>query len=178
VPGDIGVVYVVSEQDDTYELRLVFPEYVNHPTDVAPSMTTTGPLVVFDVDGPVAELEEPIRFQLAFWCENDAGTQFRPEALVQVPKSTFARPLEPIAELQGLAAFAAFAAGQTHKAKNDGIQASIYPLRGDLDANGALDAIVWVAPDDAMNCDGDPPNNVSIYLQTSDGASPLRCCGP
>jgi hypothetical protein len=188
--GSIGVIYVLDETPTSVHLKVVFPKGTveNYPT---PFPTTHpyhkarlpfvyhGSLVVFDAKGTTAVLDGPVHFDLVFWCENDGGDQYRPEARITVDKSRLAHPLQPVRAIQSAAAFALAGGSET------GIEpVQIVPaktdirLSGRLTPAGELAAYIRVEPDDAENCDADPPNNLTAILTTAASESPMHCCGP
>ncbi|MHB8872498.1 MAG: hypothetical protein ACYC8T_02320 [Myxococcaceae bacterium] len=187
--GRVGAVYASPLQKGGHELRIVFPgtvrpdlegsyeEALKHTEPVA----IDGDLVIFDGKGVIARVSSQPAI-LRFWCENDGGMQYRPELNVTLPASALKRKLAPQGRLQNLAAFALVVpkGGKNFKAPGVAWRTTDYErvMDGDANGDGKPDAVIYVAPDDAGNCDGKPENNLTIHLLAGDRWDELRCCGP
>src|SRR5262249_43785165 len=119
------------------------------------------PLWLFDKAGVLTKLRID-ELTVKFWCENDGGLQYRPEVRVHVSKSSLARPLAPVADLQNVAAFVI-----AQKEVKHGVPPATAPdnagLTGDADGDGKPDAYVWSHP--ASGCDGKPANGQVTTLR-------------
>lgn len=187
-PDSVGVVYLAEESAKSLDLEIVFPakQAIIYPDSFSGAdykatapVLVEGQLVLFDAKGPLATIKSHPQFYLRFWCENDGGTQFRPEVKMTITKSLLKRPLKANKELQGIAAFV-FVKSARSNVLTDTMDTDNRDVRlkGDLLGNGHIKALIWVAPDEAGNCDGKPENNLTIHLKTSSMDSALRCCGP
>ncbi len=187
-PDAVGVVYLVAESDKSVDLEIVFPEmqaiiypelFSGDSYEATAPVLVEGHLVLFDAKGPLVTIKNFPQFYLRFWCENDGGTQFRPEAKMTIPKSLLKRPLKRDTELQGIAAFV-YVSSVKSSTLTDTLDPGNLDIRltGDLYGNGHKKSLIWVTPDEAGNCDGEPENNLTIHLKTSRMDSALRCCGP
>jgi hypothetical protein len=102
---------------------------------------------------------------------------------VTVPAASLKRKLSPRKKLQGLSAFVAVVPkGASPAFKLEPIAwratAGERAFEGDFDGDHKPDAVIYVSPDDANNCDGEPKNNLTLSLLAGDGFDALRCCGP
>lgn len=193
--GAIGVVYAISETQADIEIQIVFPSQAadHFPSAFPPAGTEywqakapidfLGNLLLFDAEGILTSIKNPRGFHLVFWCENDGGTQYRPEAKLMVSKASLRRPLSASVELKGLSAFAlTLPTGQTLAGKSI---PSIEPgsteegtlMQGRLSLGGRPVAMIR-AESGAENCDKNGPEGLMVYLRTAQGEFPLRCCGP
>lgn len=187
-PDSIGVVYLTGESDKAVDLRIVFPalQVLNYPENFPGSgdykattlVSAAGQLILFDNKGPLATLKTIPEFRLTFWCENDGGMQFRPEAKMTIPRSLLKRSLKPNVDIQGIAGFASLNSPQRKASNKSVTTTSEVRMKGDLDGNNFTDALIWVSQDEAGNCDGKPENNLTVDLKTEKFDRPLRCCGP
>ena len=131
---------------------------------------------MFDGAGELGELKDA-KFSMRFWCDNDGGQQYRPEATVKVNVSAFPRALAPVKATQSVAAFVVVAPAKKLP-KLVAVSLKGPELVGDLNADGKPEAVVVTAPDEAQNCDGQPKNNLTVTLITASPQEALRCCGP
>lgn len=186
--GAVGAIYLIGETKDSVDLKLVFPakQVLGYPDnfygarygDTAP-VTAKGKMVLFDGKGPLFTINKLPPLILAFWCENDGGTQFRPEARLTLRKAQLKRRFRANPDLQGLAGFVFHKSAPNTSIGNVSIpKGTDVRLRGDLYGNGQAQAVIWVQPDEAQNCDGKPDNNLTIHLKTEKNDGSLRCCGP
>lgn len=186
--GAVGAIYVTGETKDSIELKLVFPadQVTGYPQnfygarieDTAP-VKARGKMILFDGKGPLATLGKLPPLMLTFWCENDGGTQFRPEARLRLRKAVLKRHLRANRDLQGLAGFVVLRSASNTSLANVSLPKGMdVRMRGDLYGKGHAQAVIWVTPDEAQNCDGKPDNNLTIHLKTHKIDAPLRCCGP
>jgi hypothetical protein len=188
-PDSIGVVYLIDEDDQSVRVNIIFPslQVIDYPSSfpgpksyrATLPVVTEGQLVLFDDKGKVVTLDSLPLFQLKFWCENDGGEQFRPEAVMTIPKAKLKRPLKPDREIQGIACFAYLKTAQSQPLPNESVTSkSSIRMKGDLKGNASINALIWVDKDVENNCDGKPANNLTIHLKTQKFDQPLRCCGP
>lgn len=186
--GSVGAVYVTGHTKDTVELKIVFPvdQIPGYPgnfygagyKDTAP-VAAKGKLIFFDGKGPLFTLKKVPPLKLVFWCENDGGTQFRPEAKLALRTKQLKRHLHAHPELQGLAGFVFYESRPHTRIGNVSIpNGTDVRMKGRLYGKRPAQAAIWVAPDEAQNCDGKPDNNLTIQLKTEKMDASLRCCGP
>lgn len=179
---------VLVQRDDGF--HVVFPveevpgfdrEFETRPDDayeaLRPAPTSVeGELVLFDAHGEIGHLPAP-PIETRFWCENDGGTQFRPEGrLSELP--TLSRPLEVLPDGEGIVAFVRVGVGT--QSPGTGLptegrvrfEQSVRRL-GDLDGDGIPDASLVGWPDEAT-CE----NGHLALVTVRHDISQLRCCGP
>jgi hypothetical protein len=189
--GSVGVVYNAAAKDGGYALRVVFPASTAPGLDdwsrgkdykETTPVAIEGDLVLFDDKGQLARV--PATAAAArFWCENDGGSQFRPELTLNVPARSLKRKLSPRASTQGIAAFAAVVPKNV-KAKFKLAEIAWHAtdaqrvFDGDFDGDGKPDAVLYQQHDDANNCDGEPQNSLTVELLSGKDWGALRCCGP
>lgn len=183
--GSVGAVKVLGTEGAKTRLQLIFPgDRVDNPnggqvpsgeTFTKGPVTAKGELVLFDARGVVHRFSSK-PFTMRFWCENDGGSQVRPELTVTLE---LPRALTPQAPLQNLAGFVVVAPkGKVPKLPSLSKPGVTHALVGDLDSDGAPEAGLLTAPDGANNCDGTPKNNLTITLLAGERSDALRCCGP
>lgn len=191
-PGSVGVVYDGPVEKGGRTLRVVFPGAVASGLDAwaaGKTLSATAPvvldgdLILFDGQGVLTQIPSPGNATVRFWCENDGGARFRPELKVVVPDASLKRKLSLKAPLQNLAAFAAVVPrGAKAPIKLKGVEwratSDMRALDGDADGDKKPEAVIYTSPDQAKNCDGEPKNNLSIWLLAGSRFDPLRCCGP
>jgi hypothetical protein len=186
--GSVGVVYAESEQ----VARVVFPastckgliewSYGKKIEETTP-IDVEGDLVFFDSKGAFGRIKPEGKAAARFWCENDGGTQFRPELPVKLSAGALSHKLSPIERLQKIAAFVVVAPKDPKKKlKLESVSwratSDERVLDGDFDGDKKPEAVIYVGPDDAKNCDGKPQNNLWISLLAGTHDDDLRCCGP
>lgn len=189
-PNSIGVAYLEESNEDFYQLKVVFPSprLQNAPQELYNSVNSgktnefnfNGTLQFFNGEGIITEIQQELMFKLDFWCENDEGIQIRPTAIIKIRKDQLIRPFpEAITEVQSIVCFVG--------ANIDDDFQSLAPvsqwtdkivMEADLNNDGNVDARLWTIPDDAENCDQNPPNNLMIYLDANGRNNQMRCCGP
>ncbi|MCR9248870.1 MAG: hypothetical protein NXI20_00545 [bacterium] len=189
-PNSIGVAYLEESNEDFYQLKVVFPSprLQNTPEDLYNSLRNgntsefnfNGTLQFFDDEGMITELQQELMFRLDLWCENDGGIQIRPTGFIKIRKDQLIRTFpKAISEAQSIVCFVG--------ANIDDDFQSVAPIsqwtdkiiiESDLNNDGNVDARLWTMPDDAENCDQNPPNNLMIYLDANGRNNPMRCCGP
>jgi len=188
--NSIGIVYLNGETDSEYEIEIVFPFHtltgysIEKPLmkvkEIMSKFDTELPIFLFDKNGILSEINGKKSFEIVFWCENDGGIQFRPRLILKVQKDKFNRNLMKDRELQDIACFALI----NHNELKTYGQVSAESLKkdvrmtGDLNSDGILEALIWVVPDDAQNCDSFPANNLMIFLNFNGRNYRMRCCGP
>ncbi len=189
--GSVGVAYLEASSESELGVRVVFaastvPGLSDWSTGKGTAATAAiaigGDLVLFDARGPLGRVPGGTA-AARFWCENDGGVQFRAELAVKLPPAALKRKLVGLERLQQLAAFVAVVPHDPKaKFKAGGVAwrttSDERVLDGDLDGDKKPDAVIFVAPDAAHNCDGKPKNNLQISLLAGDRYDPLRCCGP
>jgi hypothetical protein len=184
--GAVGAAFVERETADTVTLRLQFDQWDVDDTPVWPSARdellkfrvatkVLGPVVVLDAKGVVLAVGSP-RFELRFACENDGGLRFAASARVTVKKRALARPLAPRPGTDGLVGFAVV--GQVERAGPLEAGEGTSYFTADLDRDGTPDARLSGSLDEAMNCGEARGKHWSVWLTTSRGVRPFRCCGP
>jgi hypothetical protein len=186
VENSIGVVYLVSEKEKEYDLKIVFPmtfienfEYDNSVYSEIPltEFEYNGNIKLFDEYGVFDTLTIKEKFIIKFWCENDGGIQYRPELNLKIKKEDLSKRLSKYNEIQNISCFAIV--NQTNEKRINHlnqIEKNDIRLKGRIENKNWV--AIWVEPDDAMNCDGNPPNNLMIYLYAYGQNHRIRCCGP
>lgn len=185
--NSIGVVYVLKETNDSYHLKIAFhiralPDYqVKYFTpfrNIIDSVTYTGNVTYFDQQGSLLSRRQSLKFQIQFWCDNDGGTQYRPEAEIVVTKTDFERSLKPVPEIKNIAGFIIFNRDDSVFDKPDFSISKNVPLTGDYNNDHEPDCFIWTYYDEAENCDNKPLNHLGIKLQVGKNHFSFRCCGP
>ena len=107
IDNSIGVVYVMSENNKTYELKIVVPlpflkEFqLNKSTYefklVAGEFDFPDKILLFDESGVFDTLKTQEKWKIRLWCENDGGIQYRPENHVIIEKNSIRKKLIKIA---------------------------------------------------------------------------------
>jgi hypothetical protein len=186
VENSIGLIYIVSENEKEYDLKIVFPMKFIENFDYDNSVYSETPLTEFEYNGKIKLFDEYGVFDtltinekilIKFWCENDGGIQYRPELNLKIKKENFPKRLDKYNEIQNISCFAIV--NQTKEKRINQlteIEKNDIRLKGKSDNNNWV--AIWVVPDDAMNCDGNPPNNLMIYLYANGQNHRIRCCGP
>jgi hypothetical protein len=167
--ASVGVAYSTGTPN---RLRVVFP------LSVKPGpQAIDGELVLFDEKGVLGRVKPKAPAQAVRWCENDGGDQWRPELTIDAPSTK--RKLAPRERMQNIVAFVAVVKSGT---KLRGVEWRTTDeeraFDGDFDGDGKPEAVIYLAPDDAKNCDGEPKNNLRVSLLAANRWSELRCCGP
>lgn len=185
----IGVVYVTEETPETYRLKIAFhirqlPNYKVVDFNAVPfknvidTIDYVGDAMYFDQKGSFLRRKQTLKFQITFWCDNDGGTQFRPEAEVVIRKKDLARPLTPDPENKKIAAFIIINRDYEIPIEPDFSVSKDVRLTGDYNNDQKPDCFIWTYHDDAENCDNKPLNHLGIALQLGKNHFPFRCCGP
>jgi hypothetical protein len=186
--NSIGAVYFVGETSNTVTLKVVFTlsSVDNYPVELGYDYHKTWPVIakgafkLFDDKGVFYTPNSAPEFKLVFWCENDGGMQFRPQAELVISKKALGRKLQKYSAMQGIVGFMAFNVPESTAAHTK-IKADVHAnvrVKGSLAGDGTLDAVVYAYDDDAQNCDGKPANNLGVVLKTAHIEDELRCCGP
>lgn len=146
-------------------------------------------LFVFDGKGVVANLRGRIqKLGLRFWCENDAGVQYRPTVTASIPKSEFTRIPKPSKYYDNVAAFVGVGhEGQfrplntpfeeikkSRQAQTDAPFQHLV-MEGRLSSRGAVVARLAESQSDA-GCDGTAKG--FLQVEYAHGHMVGRCCGP
>ncbi len=117
--GSLGAALLLKSQAaDTYTIKLVFPNSQVGGTsspqgqaDVKYSkrqypVQVEGDVFLYDSKGLLGKITLPPQIQGSFWCENDGGSQYRPEHVVEIKKSALKRPLALLDKNSSFTAFA------------------------------------------------------------------------
>jgi len=189
IDNSIGVVYVLSENNKTYELKIVVPRpflkefQLNKPTYefklVAGEFAFPDKILLFDESGVFDTLKTQEKWEIKLWCENDGGIQYRPENHLIIEKNSIRRKLIINSELQNICCFALVNPNEEIKKSKSTlskISDKEIRLKGKYGLNNWV--ALFVVPDEAYNCDGEPDNNLAIRLYTDGSDFGLRCCGP
>ena len=188
--NSIGIVYLTGETETEYEVDIVFlfESLTNYSIEsplleireVMDKFETDFPIILFDENGKLLKIQTKNTFEIVFWCENDAGIQFRPTLKLKLQKKSFDRNLKANNELQNIVCFSLINQNSnTYKGEmpNESSKEDVR-MEGDMNNDGILEARIWVRPDDTQNCDGLPENNLEIFLGYNGCNHWIRCCGP
>lgn len=186
--NSIGVIYVLKETQDNYHLKIAFhvlalPEYrVNYAVPFKPVIDTihfAGNVTYFDQHGSLLTDHQSLKFRMQFWCDNDGGTQYRPEVEMVTRKKDFSRRLKPNPELKDIAGFVIINRDDDRLPdKPDFTISNNVGLTGDYNDDHEPDCFLWTYYDEAENCDNKPLNHLGIHLQVGKDHFAFRCCGP
>jgi hypothetical protein len=187
-PGEgIGAIKLLGEDQKQYTVEIVFP--LNWGASLMALRTkdnmfksnvkisTKKPIYLFDDKGQIGVINIG-EFKLTFWCDSDAGVQFRPTAIFNIEKAGLIRPLIKKKGFQNFVAFASLGNKIKGSPSYDHIEKPLQVYNGDMDGDGKTDAMLVVEIDDANNCDGKHDTNKLIGLDVEKNTYPLRCCGP
>ena len=205
-PGAVGLLKIEGQTNDSVKVLIEFSnDALDPPVDYArvfekgellftlpedyAHIPASDDLSVFDDDGVVANLRGQIKkFELHFWCENDAGVQYRPTVTAWIPKSEFTRIPKPSRYYDNIAAFVGVGReGQfrplntrfeeikksSHADMDEPFQHLV--MEGRLTSRGATVARLAEYQSDA-DCDGDAEG--FLHVEYADGFMVGRCCGP
>lgn len=186
-PNSIGICYLQKETIDEYYLTISLPiqtlinrdyKIVDEFKSVIDTLTYSGEINFFDNKGELYRISNEEKFLVTFWCENDGGIQFRPTLNIVVKKNRFKRPLKGINDIQNICCFIILNKNEIGLDITDLKSSGDIKLTGDLNQDGKFECTIWTRLDDAFNCDGEPDNNLMIYLKVGEKNYRLRCCGP
>lgn len=117
--GSVGAVFLLdSNSKKTFKIKVVFPnEQVvgtsapegqkdKEYTERRYPVNLESDVVFYDGDGLLGKIHLPKIIEGTFWCENDGGTKYRPELIIDVEKNLLKRPLSKRDEKSGFSAFA------------------------------------------------------------------------
>ncbi len=180
--NSIGVATVKLDLEAEYEIEIVFPyktisNYeIERPIlewkDVMTKFVNNSPITLFDDKGELATLNFKDSIKIEFWCENDGGIQFRPTFTTRIKKQNLKRELKTNFQSDNVSCFVIT---NINREKIEPILAKIpidkIKLKGDLDGNGNLEAIVWAETDKTGICD------LSFHLSFGISDYYLNCCG-
>lgn len=182
-PNSIGICYLQQDTTHYNSLTISLPyetlsDQSQTPEKVIDSIIYSGQITLFDKTGQIISFENKDKFLLEFWCENDGGIQYRPTLKIKIKKANFKLPLVAINELQNICCFVVLnRTEQKAEITNSSIATNI-KVTGDYDSDGNIDCLIWADIDEAENCDGEPQNNLRIFLQVGKLNYRIRCCGP
>jgi hypothetical protein len=186
-PNSIGICYLRQDTADYYSLTISLPfqtltdqsstQIIEYPK-VIDSINYSGQITLFDKAGEITRIDSNNKFLLEFWCENDGGIQYRPTLKTKIKKANCKRPLNAIIEIQNICCFAILDRIKQKTEVTDLTNTADIKLMGDYDSDGNIDCLIWTDIDEALNCDREPPNNLSIMLQVGKQNFRMRCCGP
>ncbi len=181
--NSIGVATVKLDLETEYEIEILFPyktisNYeIERPIlewkDVMTKFVNNSPITLFDDIGELATLNFKDSIKIEFWCENDGGIQFRPTFTTRIKKQDLKRELKTNFQADNVSCFVITNINKekiepvSKKIPNDRIK-----LRGDLDGNGNLEAIIWAETDETGICD------LSFHLTFGEKDYYINCCGP
>lgn len=142
------------------------------------SFEQTGNVKIYNVSRSYLLLDTTatFSFKMEFWCENDGGTQYRPTTHLKVDTYELLGDYIVDYELQDLLGFAVVDLNEEIKPVEFGNNDPRITLN--TTSISSPIAMIWTTPDDAENCDGEPNNNLMIFLKTAIGNFTMRCCGP
>ncbi|WP_421877356.1 hypothetical protein [Marinoscillum sp.] len=183
-PNSIGLAYVAGYEGTEGShilIDLAFPSanLRNNSAELnRKSFEQTANIKIYNVSRSYLLLDTTatFNFKVEFWCENDGGTQYRPTAHLKVDTYELLGDYLIEYDLQDLLGFAVIDLDEEIKP----VEFEGYEPRITLNTspNSNPNAIIWTVPDDAENCDGEPNNNLMIFLKTANGNFRMRCCGP
>ena len=181
--NSIGVASVKLDLETEYEIEIVFPfkTILNYEIespilewkDVMTKFVNPSPITLFDDKGELATINFKDSIKIEFWCENDGGIQFRPTFTARIKKQNLKRELKTNFQADNVSCFVITNINRekiepvSEKIPNDKIK-----LKGDLDGNGYLEAIIWEETDETGICD------LSFHLSFGVSDYYLNCCGP
>lgn len=184
VDNTIGVAQVIDTSYDSIQFRLIVPiqnlsgyKINNWNDDVPPiigSIKYNGTISFYDETGLLVDVAGEFDFDIRFWCENDGGIQYRPELIIQLPKSSFDRKLNGHPLIENIACFVLLNKNPNHSFNpiDDNIDIGKVIMKVDLDSNGMTDVAITITEDETGLCIN------SILLISNDNISYLNCCGP
>ena len=183
-PNSVGLAYVAGYEGiegSHILIDLAFPKanLNNSSTELNDqSFAQTANLKIYNVSRSYLLLDTTatFNFKVEFWCENDGGIQYRPIAHLTVDTNELLGDYLVDYDLQDLLGFAVIDLNEEIKP----VEFDEYEPRITLNTSpdSYPNAIIWTVPDDAENCDGEPDNNLMIFLKTANGNFRMRCCGP
>ena len=115
VENSIGLIYIVSENEKEYDLKIVFPMTFIENFDYDNSVYSETPLTEFEYNGKIKLFDEygvfdtltiKENYLIKFWCENDGGIQYRPELNLKIKKENLTKKLTRYNEIQNIGCFA------------------------------------------------------------------------
>ena len=157
VENSIGLIYIVSENEKEYDLKIVFPMTFIENFDYDNSVYSETPLTEFEYNGKIKLFDEygvfdtltiKENYLIKFWCENDGGIQYRPELNLKIKKENLTKKLTRYNEIQNIGCFAIV--NQTKEKRVNQlseIEKNDIRLKGKFDNNNWV--AIWVEPDDA-----------------------------
>lgn len=183
-PNSVGLAYVAGyeEKEGSHILiDLAFPmASLNNksPELNDKNFEQTANIKIYNVSRSYLLLDTTatFNFKLEFWCENDGEIQYRPTAHLKVDTYELLGDYLVESDLQDLLGFAVINLDDEIKSVDfDGFEPR---LTLNTSPNSDPAAIIWTVPDDSENCEGEPKNNLVIFLKTANGNFRMRCCGP
>jgi hypothetical protein len=181
--NSIGVASVKLDLETEYEIEIVFPfktikNYkIKRPIlewkDVMAKFVNETPITLFDDKGELTTINFKDSIKIEFWCENDGGIQFRPTFTTRIKKDDLRRELITNIDANYISCFVitnknnATIQTLTQKVSDEKIK-----LKGDIDADGKPETIIWAEIDNSGICE------CSYLLSFGKFSYYLNCCGP
>jgi hypothetical protein len=181
--NSIGVAFIKTDSEKVYELEIVFPFKVlsnykiQRPIlelkEIITKFINNSSVTLFDEKGELATINIQDSIDIRFWCENDGGIQYRPTVTIKIEKQLLKRKLKSSSEVVNVSCFVI-----TNKNADklisipDNFINEKVKLKGDINGDGKIEAVVWAEPDDSGICE------LSFHLLCNEEDYYLNCCGP
>jgi hypothetical protein len=181
--NSIGVASVKLDLETEYEIEIVFPfktisNYkIKRPIlewkDVIIKFINESPITLFDDKGELTTINFKDSIKIEFWCENDGGIQYRPTFTTRIKKQNLKRVLKTNIDANIISCFVITnKKDATLQTLSQKMPDQKIKLKGDIDADGKAEAIVWAEIDDSGICD------LSFHLSFGENDYYINCCGP